>query len=306
MPSDTAAQVGRLFRCEAFCLRAVQDTHGACWFKGVEVGKALGYASPSQAIRDHVRNDHRRKMQNLQLPRASDSLPLTKYEQEAVWITEPGVYELLLASRTELAERFRLWFVREVIPQLARTGSYTQQAAQVTPSDALQAVQYEAAVAQVETERERQTQLRLESKKLRLEMALLARKAAAELGIDVSQAQLDAERAAIDLAALPATRREDGYINAGDYLRMRGHGEAQVRSLQVTFGKMLKTAYERLHGALPPAHFHAEFGSEVRAPYSYDRQADRALLNGTYQLLTLTDTYTKQMEPAMRALNSVA
>jgi hypothetical protein len=87
---------------------------------------------------------------------------------------------------------------------------------------------------------------------------------------------------------------------------MRGHSEAQVRSLQITFGVMLKKYYQQVHGAAPPAHFHTESGSETKTPFSYNRQADRELLNGTYQLRTLTDTYRKQVSNELLALNCVA
>ena len=76
--------------------------------------------------------------------------PLTKYEQEATWVTEPGVYQLLMASQTPLAEQFRLWFSGEVLPQLARTGSYSIQPQALpnfsNPADAARAwaAEYEA------------------------------------------------------------------------------------------------------------------------------------------------------------------
>ena len=87
---------------------------------------------------------------------------------------------------------------------------------------------------------------------------------------------------------------------------MRGHSEAQVRSLQVTLGHMFKKHYEQVHGVAPPGHFHVEFGGVIKTPYCYNRQTDRELLNGTYQLLTLTDTYRKQVSNELLALNSVA
>jgi hypothetical protein len=61
-----------------------------------------------------------------------------------------------------------------------------------------------------------------------------------------------------------------------------------------------------VHGAAPPQHFHAQFGGEVKTPFCYNRQADRELLNGTYQLLTLTEVYRRQVSNELLALNSVA
>jgi antitoxin component of RelBE/YafQ-DinJ toxin-antitoxin module len=217
------------------------------------------------------------------------------------------LYQLLNASQTELGQQFRLWFTGEVMPQLVRTGSYTIQP-QLPPTshDELQALQFEQLAAQAAAERQREAHLRVQTKLLRIELVLKAKQAAQELGLNTNQALDVAAQLAIDAAALPLNLSDEGFTDAGEYLRMRGHNESQVRSLQVTFGLMLKKHYQQVHGVAPPGHFHAEFGGVVKTPYSYNRQADRELLNGTYQMLTLTDTYRKQVPNALLALNSVA
>jgi hypothetical protein len=170
----------------------------------------------------------------------------------------------------------------------------------------LQTLQFEQLAAQAAAERQREENLRLQTRLLRIELALKAKQAAQELGLSFTPAQDTAAQFAIDAAALPPNLPDNGFITAGEYLRMRGHGEAQVRSLQVTFGVMLKKHYEQVHGIAPPGHFHAEFGGVVKTPFSYNRQTDRELLNGTYQLLTLTETYRKQVPNELLALNCVA
>ena len=307
MPQNAVAQIGRVFQNSTFCLRALQDVSGTLWFKGNEVATTLGYERPGNAIRNHVHIDDRRPMQNLQISRGPESVPLTKYEHEAIWITEPGVWQLVTASQTELAAQFRLWLSREVLPQLARTGSYSIQPQLPTTShDELQALQFEQLAAQAAAERQREAQLRVQTKLSRIELALEAKQAAQELGLNTNQALDVAAQLAIDAAALPPNLSDEGFTDTGDYLRMRGHSDSEVRSLQVTFGLMLKKHYQQVHGVAPPGHFHAEFGGFVKTPYSYNRQADRELLNGTYQMLTLTDTYRKQVPNALLALNSVA
>ena len=307
-PQQAVSQLGRVFQGAHFCLRALQDVHGVFWFKGCEVAAALGYVNLGKSIRDHVHSTRRRQIQNIELARGSNSDPLSKYEQEATWVTESGVWQLVLASQTELAEQFRLWFTGEVLPQLARTGTYSMQPqlSSSATNDELQALQFEHLAAQADAERQRAENLRLQSRQLRLELALKAHHVARELGLSMTPGQRTAAQLALDAAALPAHVSENSFTTAGEYLRMRGHTEAQVRSLQVTFGVMLKKSYQQVHGTPPPAHFHAEFGSEIKTPFSYNRQADRELLNGTYQLLTLTDTYRNQVSNELLALNCVA
>ena len=170
IPQQAASQLGLVFQGAGFCLRALQDIHGTSWFKGNDVAAALGYSSLQKAIRDHVHHTRRQQMQNIELCRVPESVTLSKYEQEAIWVTESGVWQLVLASQTELAEQFRFWFTGEMLPQLARTGTYSMQPQlQDAPNDDLQAIQFEQLAAHAEAERQRAENLRLQSRLLRLE-----------------------------------------------------------------------------------------------------------------------------------------
>jgi len=150
------------------------------------------------------------------------------------------VWQLVLASQTELAEQFRLWFTSEVLPQLARTGTYSMQPQlQDASNQDLQALQFEQMAAHADAERQRAENLRLQSRLLRLQLASQAHQVAQELGLSMTPGQQAAAQLALDAAALPAHVSENSFTTAGEYLRMRGHSEAQVRSLQIIFGVML-------------------------------------------------------------------
>jgi prophage antirepressor-like protein len=242
MPQAAASQLGRVFQSNRFCLRALQSLDGTIWFKGNEIAEALGYAHASKAIRTHVHETRRQQLQNIELSRGGNSPPLSKYEQEATWVTEAGVWQLVLASQTELAEQFRLWFTGEVLPQLARTGTYsTQPQLQDAPSQDLQALQFEQMAAHADAERQRAENLRLQSRLLRLQLASQAHQVAQELGLSMTPGQQAAAQLALDAAALPAHVSENSFTTAGEYLRMRGHSEAQVRSLQSLLGLCSKS-----------------------------------------------------------------
>jgi prophage antirepressor-like protein len=160
------------------------------------------------------------QIQNIELARGSNSDPLSKYEQEATWVTESGVWQLVLASQTELAEQFRLWFTGEVLPQLARAGTYSMQPQlpSSATNDELQALQFEHFAAQAEAERQRAENLRLQSRLLRLELASKAHQVARELGLSVAPGQHTAAQLALDAAALPAHVSENSFATAGEYL----------------------------------------------------------------------------------------
>ena len=124
-------------------------------FSGNELATALGYERAGNAIREHVHSDHRSKLLNIEFPRGPESGPLLKNEQEATWVSEPGLHELVFGSKKEVAQQFKLWLVREVMPQLVRTGSYgSQPQLPATPNDELQALQMEVLAAQAYKDRE--------------------------------------------------------------------------------------------------------------------------------------------------------
>lgn len=91
------------------------------WFVGIDVAKALGYANPSKAVRDHVDDEDRMGERNGP-PSITDSLGR---EQYPTFINEAGVYSLVFSSDLESAKRFKRWVFSEVLPSLRKTGQYT-------------------------------------------------------------------------------------------------------------------------------------------------------------------------------------
>lgn len=59
--------------------------------------------------------------------------------QQMVLVSEPGVYALMLISRSPRVKEFRRWITHEVIPSIRRTGSYSVAPREMTKLEALQA-----------------------------------------------------------------------------------------------------------------------------------------------------------------------
>jgi len=94
------------------------------YFCGKDVAKALGYANPQKAFRDHVFEEDRVKLENL---RGYATFTPSKNEQGAsIYITEPGLYALIFGSQKEEAKAFKKWVCQDVLPRLRR---YYQEAA---------------------------------------------------------------------------------------------------------------------------------------------------------------------------------
>lgn len=82
---------------------------------GRDVAKALGYSNPLKAIRDHVKDNHKKGERIVHLGR----------ERDVLFIDEAGLYSLVLRSKLPKAEAFQEWVVSEVLPSIRNTGGYS-------------------------------------------------------------------------------------------------------------------------------------------------------------------------------------
>jgi prophage antirepressor-like protein len=93
--------------------------NGQPWFCAKDVAKALGYAKPRNAIRDHVFEEDRSKHGNLMGPVSGPHLEY--HDRESVYISEPGVYALIFGSKLESAKFFKKWVCQDVLPKLRKS-----------------------------------------------------------------------------------------------------------------------------------------------------------------------------------------
>ena len=100
---------------------------GVPWFKGCEVAKILGYGNSRQAIKSHVKPKYtltREALGHSELTQRgcpeSGHLP----QDASVYISEPGLYSLILRSKKPEAEAFADWVVEKVLPEIRAEGSY--------------------------------------------------------------------------------------------------------------------------------------------------------------------------------------
>lgn len=93
----------------------IQNTEGQLWFCAADVCKAIGYKNSSKAIADNVSPEHNQRL-DLGLP-----------GRKPIFISEAGVYELILRSNLPAAVPFRNWVCKQVLPSIRKTGTYTGQ-----------------------------------------------------------------------------------------------------------------------------------------------------------------------------------
>lgn len=94
-------------------VRVVRGADGEPWFVGVDVCRVLGIVKPHQAL-DRLRDDER----------GTCSIGTPGGAQEAITVSEPGLYRLIFGSTKPVAERFKHWLAHDVLPAIRKTGGY--------------------------------------------------------------------------------------------------------------------------------------------------------------------------------------
>lgn len=87
---------------------------GQIGFVGKDVATALGYKDTPKAIKAHVDEEDK----------VVGDLPTSFGVKQTTFISESGVYALILSSKLPLAREFKHWVTSEVLPQIRRTGGY--------------------------------------------------------------------------------------------------------------------------------------------------------------------------------------
>lgn len=95
---------------------------GEAWFVGKDVAERLGYADPTNAMKQHCKGVVKRH-----------PLQTAGGVQELRILSEPDVLRLIVKSNLPEAERFEHWVFEEVLPSIRRTGGYIVAAPEETP-----------------------------------------------------------------------------------------------------------------------------------------------------------------------------
>ncbi len=102
----------QIFKNEEFGSIRTREENGKVLFCGKDVAKALGYANPHKAVREHTKGGLKR------------NTPTAGGIQEMTFIPEGDVYRLIIRSKLPSAERFERWVFDEVLPTIRKHGMY--------------------------------------------------------------------------------------------------------------------------------------------------------------------------------------
>lgn len=92
------------------------EIDGEVWFVGKDIALALGYSDTVNALKTHIDGEDKKGWRIATASRG---------EQEAIVISESGLYSLIFGSKLETAKKFKHWITSEVLPTIRKTGQYS-------------------------------------------------------------------------------------------------------------------------------------------------------------------------------------
>jgi hypothetical protein len=79
------------------------------WFNASQLCKALGYKNPTQALNNNIPAEYTRTIRGSK-----------KGGRAPRYVSEPGIYQLLICSTRPEAAEFKSWLCEDVLPAIAR------------------------------------------------------------------------------------------------------------------------------------------------------------------------------------------
>jgi len=115
--------------CELWIVQLEKDKF---MYGGHAVAEFLGYSKPRNALQQHVKPTWRKTWAEIEralnqgpLVTSSDQIQLPpNWHPHTVFISEAGVYALIMRSKLPAAEEFQRWLFEKVLPELRRSGKY--------------------------------------------------------------------------------------------------------------------------------------------------------------------------------------
>jgi len=261
--TDTLRVYERAFDLHSAQLRLLKVGEGV-WFKGGDVAAALGYKNTRHAIDRHVDEEDKTCLCALRTASNGESGGDTEdLDDSTIFINESGLYALVLRSRLPSAKAFTRWVTSEVLPDIRRTGSYTRPANSTWLDRAA-----------------------------RIQAVGAACGAANALGLELDEHHRQAAIGAINELLVTPDHELHDLVDAAEYLRRRGHSDAEVRRLSSEFGRALKAA----RPARTRVHVIADFGPDTHFLHKYHVRDDALFLDSVYAVFRERELFGRVTE----------
>jgi prophage antirepressor-like protein len=94
-------------------LKILKDENNIEYYRAIDVCSCLRLGNPTVAVKRHVKEKY-----VFQFDDGTNRAGLTNY------VSEPGFYEMVFKSKTEIAEIFQDWIIETVLPSIRKDGGY--------------------------------------------------------------------------------------------------------------------------------------------------------------------------------------
>ena len=94
------------------------DENGMLWVNANNLASALGYKDPKEAVRTHTKEKDRKELHSIKCSAKPKGQP------RAMYLSEAGMYKLVVKSKMKKAEVFSNWVTEEVLPSIRKYGIY--------------------------------------------------------------------------------------------------------------------------------------------------------------------------------------
>jgi prophage antirepressor-like protein len=95
---------------ENYNIDIIIDNTNKIWFNSRQLAKAIGYIDKKNAIKTHTDINDRVQLKNI-----SHSINFNRHPQ-TVYLSEAGMYKLILRSKMDNSKKFVDWITDEVLP----------------------------------------------------------------------------------------------------------------------------------------------------------------------------------------------
>jgi hypothetical protein len=94
-------------------IKFIFDNNDVLWFKFSNIATILEYKDRNDALKKHVEKKHKMHIKNIKTKHN-----IEKQKPDTVYITEGGLYKLLMKSRMKKADEFKEWLIEKVLSNL--------------------------------------------------------------------------------------------------------------------------------------------------------------------------------------------
>ena len=102
-------------------VRVVEDSLGNAWFQAKPMVVFLEYTHITNTL-ERLDPEDVKSLEALLSPQITQNFGY--HDKKALYINEPGVYDLILGSQKPQAMAFKYWITHKVMPEIRRTGCY--------------------------------------------------------------------------------------------------------------------------------------------------------------------------------------